>query len=105
MSDEQDNGHPEDIPEPEAADRETNENEAAYWSANLKLLWTLMTIWFAVSFGAGIIFRDFLDQFSLGGYPLGFWFAQQGSIYAFIILIIYYTIRMKQIERQYDLDD
>lgn len=105
MSDKPDEGSPEDIPARETADSETAENEAAYWSANVKLLWTLMAIWFAVSFGAGIIFRDFLDQFSLGGYPLGFWFAQQGSIYVFIILIIYYTIRMKQIERQYDLDD
>ena len=84
---------------------ETNANEGAYWSENLRLLVGLMAIWFACSFGAGILFRDFLDQFMLGGYPLGFWFAQQGSIYIFIALIFFYVVRMKQIERKYDLDD
>ena len=81
------------------------QNKKAYWSANIKLLSILMTIWFVISFGAGIIFRPFLDQFMLGGYPLGFWFAQQGSIYGFILLILVYIIRMRKIERQYDLDD
>lgn len=84
---------------------ETTEAEGAYWRENLRLLFSLMAIWFAVSFGAGILFRDFLDQFMLGGYPLGFWFAQQGSIYVFIALIFFYVVRMKQIERKYDLDD
>ncbi|MEH6701478.1 DUF4212 domain-containing protein [Parasphingorhabdus sp.] len=84
---------------------ETSVTEKAYWSQNIRLLWTLMAIWFVVSFGAGIIFRDFLDQFYIGGYPLGFWFAQQGAIYFFILLIIIYNVRMKRIERQYDLDD
>ena len=69
------------------------------------MLCILMTIWFVISFGAGILFRPFLDQFMLGGYPLGFWFAQQGSIYGFILLIVYYTIKMRKIERKYDLDD
>ncbi|WP_108812392.1 sodium/substrate symporter small subunit [Sphingorhabdus sp. Alg231-15] len=91
--------------EEEVEEVETAESEKAYWSENIRLLWTLMSVWFVVSFGAGILFRDWLDQFSLGGYPLGFWFAQQGSIYVFIVLIFYYTIRMKMIERKYDLDD
>lgn len=86
-------------------DTQTSATEQAYWSQNIRLLWILMSIWFVVSFGAGIIFRDFLDQFSIGGYPLGFWFAQQGAIYFFILLIIIYNVRMKRIERQYDLDD
>lgn len=94
-----------DTPEQDAAGPETSENEKAYWAQNIRLLWTLMTIWFVVSFGAGILFRDFLDQFSIGGYPLGFWFAQQGAIYFFILLIVIYNARMKRIERQYDLDD
>ncbi|MDC8754049.1 DUF4212 domain-containing protein [Erythrobacter sp. sf7] len=86
-------------------DGETNLREDAYWHANLRLLGVLMAIWFACSFGAGIIFRSFLDQFSLGGYPLGFWFAQQGSVYVFIALIFFYVVRMKAIEHTYDLDD
>lgn len=77
----------------------------AYWKENIRLLVTLMAIWFIVSFGAGILFRDFLDQFMLGGFPLGFWFAQQGSIYVFIALIFYYGWKMKRIERHYDLHD
>lgn len=84
---------------------ETSDAEGAYWRENLRLLITLMVIWFVSSFGAGILFRDFLDQFSLGGYPLGFWFAQQGSIYIFIALIFYYVFKMRKIERKYDLDD
>ena len=87
----------EDDPQREAA--------RAYWRANIRLLATLMTIWFAVSFGAGILFRSFLDQFMIGGFPLGFWFAQQGSIYVFIVLIFYYAWKMKRIERDFDLDD
>ncbi|MEO1046578.1 MAG: DUF4212 domain-containing protein [Pseudomonadota bacterium] len=91
--------------ETQQGDGDTSANEAAYWKENIRLLISLMTIWFLVSFGAGILFRPFLDQFSLGGYPLGFWFAQQGAIYVFIALIFFYTVRMKQIERKYDLDD
>ncbi len=82
-----------------------SEAEGAYWRDNIRLLVTLMAIWFACSFGAGILFRDFLDQFTVGGYPLGFWFAQQGSIYIFIALIFYYVVKMRKLERKYDLDD
>ena len=84
---------------------ETSEAEGAYWKENIRLLVSLMSIWFICSFGAGILFRDFLDQFMIGGYPLGFWFAQQGSIYIFIGLIFYYVVKMRKIERKYDLDD
>ncbi|WP_298468497.1 DUF4212 domain-containing protein [uncultured Erythrobacter sp.] len=89
----------------EAPDTETDANEGAYWRENLRLLFSLMAIWFVCSFGCGILLRDFLDQFSIGGYPLGFWFAQQGSIYIFIALIFIYVVRMRQIERKHDLDD
>ena len=84
---------------------QTSEAEGAYWRENIRLLLTLMAIWFACSFGAGILFRDFLDQFSLGGYPLGFWFAQQGSIYVFIALIFYYAKKMGDIDRQFDVHE
>ena len=76
-----------------------------YWRANIRLLVILMGIWFAVSFGAGILFRDFLDQFMIGGFPLGFWFAQQGSIYVFIGLIFFYGWKMHRIEKAFGLDD
>ncbi|RED17731.1 DUF4212 domain-containing protein [Parasphingopyxis lamellibrachiae] len=85
-------------------DYATGENERGYWRANIRLLVTLMSIWFLVSFGAGILFRDFLDQWSLGGYPLGFWFAQQGSIYVFIALIVIYVRQMRKIEKRFGLD-
>ena len=87
------------------ADYVTRDNERGYWRANIRLLATLMSIWFLVSFGAGILFRDFLDQWSLGGYPLGFWFAQQGAIYVFIALIVIYVRQMRKIEKRFGLDD
>ena len=84
---------------------ETDERQRGYWRANLKLLAILLSVWFLVSFGAGILFRDFLDQWRIGGYPLGFWFAQQGSIYVFIALIVVYVRRMKAIEKRFGMDD
>lgn len=77
----------------------------AYWRENLTLMAILLSIWFLVSFGAGILFRDFLDQFSIGNAPLGFWFAQQGAIYVFVALIFVYSAMMHRIERKYDIDD
>jgi putative solute:sodium symporter small subunit len=77
----------------------------AYWRENLTLMGVLLSIWFMVSFGAGILFRDFLDQFSVGGAPMGFWFAQQGAIYTFVVLIFVYSALMHRIERKYDVDD
>jgi len=74
-----------------------------YWAANLRLTVALLVIWFAVSYGAGILFRDALDQFSIGGAPLGFWFAQQGSIYVFVVLIFVYCAAMKRLERKYGI--
>lgn len=76
----------------------------AYWSATIRLTVSLLVIWFAVSYGAGILFRDFLDQFSIGGAPLGFWFAQQGAIYVFVALIVVYCIGMNRIERKYNVE-
>ena len=75
----------------------------AYWAANLRLTISLLCIWFIVSYGAGILFRGFLDQFAIGGAPLGFWFAQQGSIYVFVVLIFYYCAAMKRLERKYGI--
>lgn len=76
----------------------------AYWKQNLKYLFILLSIWFLVSYGAGILFKDFLDNFFLGGYPLGFWFAQQGSIYVFVILIFVYVRLMNKLDEKYGYD-
>ena len=75
----------------------------AYWAATKRLTIMLLTIWFLVSFGAGILFRGFLNQFSLGGAPLGFWFAQNGSIYVFVCLIFYYCWAMNRIEKKFGI--
>lgn len=77
----------------------------AYWSAVLGLLAKVLVIWFAVSFGAGILFAEALNSIKLGGYPLGFWFAQQGSIYIFIALIFYYAKAMNKIDRKFDVHE
>ena len=76
-----------------------------YWKANIKLLIVLLTIWLVIWFGFGIILSDFLDQFSIGGFKLGFWFAQQGSIYGFVILIFVYVYAMKRLEKKLDLKE
>ena len=83
----------------------TPENRAAYWSANLRLLITLLVIWFVVSYGFGIILADVLNTISIGGYKLGFWFAQQGSMYIFLVLIYIYAIRMGQLDRKFDVHE
>ena len=72
-----------------------------YWRSNLKILSILLIIWFIVSFGFGILLSDFLDQFQIGGFKLGFWFAQQGSIYFFVILIFVYVFLMNKLDRKY----
>ena len=75
-----------------------------YWRENLKYLVVLLTIWFLVSYGAGILFVDALNEIKLGGFKLGFWFAQQGSIYIFIILIFVYVRLMNKLDKKYGYD-
>ena len=72
-----------------------------YWKAMIRLTIVLLIIWFLASFGAGILFRDALDNFSIGGAPLGFWFAQNGAIYVFLILIVIYCRKMTQYEKKF----
>jgi putative solute:sodium symporter small subunit len=76
-----------------------------YWRKNLQYVATLLAIWFAVSYGCGILLADWLDQYHVGGFKLGFWFAQQGSIYVFVILIAVYVMLMNRLDRAYDLSD
>ena len=71
-----------------------------YWKSNLKIVFSLLVIWFVSSFGFGILFSDYLDQFQLGGFKLGFWFAQQGSIYVFVVLIFLYVWLMKRLDKR-----
>ena len=75
-----------------------------YWRANLRALAILLSIWFAVSFGLGILFVEPLNQIHIGGFPLGFWFSQQGSIYVFIVLIFVYARWMDRIDREFKVD-
>lgn len=76
----------------------------AYWKENLRYLFILLMIWFVVSFGAGILFKDILDEIKIGGFKLGFWFAQQGSMYVFVILIFVYVRLMNKLDRKYGYD-
>jgi len=78
-------------------------HQAAYWKSTLRLTVSLLAIWFLVSFGAGIIFREALDNFTIGGAPFGFWMAQNGAIYVFLLLIVIYCIRMTQLEKKYGI--
>ncbi len=76
-----------------------------YWKTNLKYLTILLSIWFVVSFGCGILFVDELNNIKLGGFKLGFWFAQQGAIYVFVILIFVYIKLMNALDEKYNLND
>ena len=77
----------------------------AYWKANTSLIRNLLIIWAVVSYGCGILFAPLLNSIKLGSVPLGFWFAHQGSIIIFIILIFYYAARMNKIDREHGVED
>ncbi|MHC4908639.1 MAG: DUF4212 domain-containing protein [Planctomycetota bacterium] len=76
-----------------------------YWRTNLLYLAVLLAIWFIVSFGGGILFVDQLDRIRFGGFKLGFWIAQQGSIYVFVALIFVYVFLMNRLDRMHDVDE
>ncbi|MBT8307081.1 MAG: DUF4212 domain-containing protein [Maribacter sp.] len=84
---------------------EKQQKATAYWKENLKYLIILLSIWFLVSYGAGILFREALNEIRLGGFKLGFWFAQQGSIYVFVILIFVYVRLMNKLDKKYGYDE
>ena len=77
----------------------------AYWKANLKLIASCLTVWFVVSYLFGILLVDQLNAISIGGYQLGFWFAQQGSIYVFVVLIFYYAKKMAALDREFGVEE
>lgn len=84
---------------------EKQKHATAYWKENLRYLVILLTIWFVVSFGFGILLREELNEFRLGGFKLGFWFAQQGSIFVFVILIFVYIRLMNKLDKKYGFDE
>jgi putative solute:sodium symporter small subunit len=84
---------------------QTGDRAAVYWRENVKLLCILLAVWFAVSFGAGVLFVDMLNEIRIGGFKLGFWFAQQGSIIVFVILIFVYAARMRALEKRLGVSD
>ncbi len=83
----------------------TEQQAKEYWSRNVSLMVKLLVVWFIVSFGCGILLVDVLNQFQIGGYKLGFWFAQQGSIYVFVGLIFFYANRMAALDREFNVDE
>ena len=86
-----------------SSDQETRMR--VYWRRNLQLMFRLLVVWFVVSYGFGIILFDFLNQFRVGGYKLGFWFAQQGAIYVFVLLIFYYAKKMAALDKEFHVED
>jgi putative solute:sodium symporter small subunit len=77
----------------------------SYWKANLRIVSICLVIWFVVSYLFGIILVDLLNNIQIGGYKLGFWFAQQGSIYVFVALIFYYANYMGKLDRKFDVHE
>ncbi len=84
---------------------EKQKKASAYWKENVRYLFILLEIWFITSYGAGIIFKDALNQIKIGGFELGFWFAQQGSIYVFVILIFVYVRLMNKLDEKYGYNE
>ena len=77
----------------------------SYWQDNLRLVAVCLVIWFAVSFGCGVLLVDVLNEIEIGGFQLGFWFAQQGSIYVFLVLIFFYVWRMTKLDKKHDVHE
>ncbi len=84
---------------------EPKKDMQAYWRKNLRYLLILLTLWFVVSYGFGILLVEPLNAIKIGGFKLGFWFAQQGSIYAFIVIIFLYVRWMNQLDKEFDVDE
>ena len=83
----------------------SKQRQGDYWKKNLRLMAMLLSVWFVVSYGFGILLADWLDQFRFFGFPLGFWFAQQGSIYVFVALIWVYVVFMNRMDPEYDVHE
>lgn len=88
---------------PEKTDQLNRQKE--YWRRNIKIMLGLLVVWFLVSFGCGILFVEQLNKIQIGGFKLGFWFAQQGSIYVFVVLIFVYVWLMNKLDREFDVEE
>jgi len=91
-------------PSESSGDSASIENRHAYWRANLRVMAILLSIWFVASYGLGILFVEPLNEFHVGGFPLGFWFAHQGSIYVFVVLVFVYARWMDRIDARFGVD-
>ncbi len=80
-------------------------NNQEYWSANLRLITICLSIWFVVSYGFGLLLVDQLNTIRIGGYKLGFWFAQQGAMYVFLILVFYYGHAMNKLDKKFGVQE
>lgn len=83
-------------------DKQSRQN---YWKKNIRTLLALLAVWFIVSFGFGILLVDQLNQIKIGGFKLGFWFAQQGAIYFFLVLIFIYVVRMNRLDKEFNVNE
>lgn len=83
----------------------SQEKATAYWKENIRYVLILLAIWFMASYGAGILFVEQLNQFKVGGFPVGFWFAHQGSIFVFVILIFVYVRLMNNLDKKYGYNE
>ncbi|AUS06424.1 DUF4212 domain-containing protein [Pseudotamlana carrageenivorans] len=83
----------------------SKKNAKAYWKENIRYVLILLSIWFVASYGLGIIFKDALNNIKIGGFKLGFWFAQQGAIYVFVVLIFVYVRLMNKLDKKYGYDE
>jgi len=83
----------------------SDDDKQAYWRRNINLMIKLLILWAVVSYGFGILLRDVLDAIPIGGVGLGFWFAQQGSIYVFLFIVFFYAKKMRELDREFGVDD
>ena len=92
-------------PGPARPESQEGAKQRGYWRDNLRLVGLCLGVWFVVSFGFGILLLDWLNQIQVGGFGLGFWFAQQGSIYVFVALIFFYAWRMSKLDARYGVSE
>jgi putative solute:sodium symporter small subunit len=83
----------------------SEDDKRAYWHKNISLMLKLLLLWAVVSYGFGILLREVLDVIPLNGVGLGFWFAQQGSIYVFLFIVFFYARKMRELDREFGVDD